>query len=192
MIQYEDIAIGHIPRTGGDVTNFLVYAHLMRQHSKHYPPTQTKCFDRKRYFLLFRRLPNWFLSYLTCGIQYGKYPKHIPWPKPTLEEIFNIDSGYGEKFIHEESIRGPLVTIADRYIDLFTIGQPPISGIIRLEFIAEDLGKLLGDKIRVPKVFSKKRMPKYNKDPLAHWSKKQIQILYDMNPKWSEIERRCY
>lgn len=213
MIVHDKFLIGHIPRTGGDVVSYCFRHVLSRKtpvmvidanHNKH-DPLWRFGIEERDWAMTFRRLDSWLLSYLMMGIQTGTHPSFTSWPLPNHEDIFDQRSGYGERWISEPALKGPLLTLADRYICHLTQNfQQPVKHWLRMEHLLEDLTKMSccymeidpedrgylknGVESWVPE----KVKLMYNRDVNSHWSQEQIQKLYEFNPIWATVEKRIY
>lgn len=214
MIIHDKFVIGHIPRTGGDAIaaalvdfeeRWGLKIYSLAKHVKHDPLPRVS--RHKLRVLSIRRLPNWLLGYIMCGLTTGVFPEFTPMALPTPRDIFDPNSEYGYRWLKEDGLNGPLATLPDRYLKLFTGGNAiTIDHWLRVENLADDLLLFLKQFFDVDEEDAKqirngttmsyavkdKTILYYNRDIHVHWTDDQIATIYRNNPDWAAIEMRVY
>jgi len=182
MIESDRFIIGHIPKTGGDAVKQIIESlglpgvsmNWIGDPKKHDPITED---PGKSYILTLRRLPERELSgYYHCVIHEGIEPVADPaeWilerclseealQRHTLNGLFRPDF-----VIRSEDLRDDLLAVLRHFYDLTA----------RQEILVQTT-PTKGSNV-------------YNRSIEDHFTKDQIQELYNRSPLWREIEEQAY
>ena len=210
MIWSDKFVVCSVPRTGTDVKSYMVvdldgverWTKWTKPgpHGKH-GPLEVKYQEGMVAALTFRKLHSWLLSFCAMAHQTGLYPSYTDRkiPMPDNSQLFDV--GFGNEWLGE--LPGSFAGLPDRYLDYMTCnGKFVVDRWLRCEHIIDDMVDFLGDMgvsfdestIRErgrDRPFRKKIM-RYNKDPLSHWSPETLDRLEELNPRWMEIQNLIY
>lgn len=191
MIWTPHFVVGHIGRTGGDAVKFLMHATLLvgqGEHQELEPNLKiTGLFneDKHRPFdgsepmrvLGIRRLPSWIMSIRNHHRVYAR-----------------VDIGDAENC--------SLMTNGDDELRRFTAdGAWDVSHWLRCEYLRDDVCALLTKIYRerfthrmkaVLYAAETKAAVPYNHNAFDFFNAKQMNRLYEANPRWAEVEYRLY
>ena len=159
-----------------------------------------------------RRLPSFIMSWIImCAGRLrvedpknyggGVYPHYgLCLPAPSKKQLLDKNESYGPSFFHEHYSRS-FATLPDSILGKYMSGYH-IDHWIRIEHLNEDFLKFIkaitgtideqqAEAIRQYKCIAKKPLI-YNHNVEDFFSKSELQILYDNNPLWRDIEERIY
>ena len=197
MIIGKDYVIAHFPKTGGHAMQEMFknsnenvkYIFGKQKHItfKHYHESYgPKDITGKRLFIVIRRLPQWFLSFMWHQSKHSeirnnkvqKLSRGVPYTTPGKQAqgyLTNADimcqCNYPDTKLFKHFDYDADITV------------------LRQERLVRDLNKFVGLKLKdVPKsTFS------YSSDkPVSYWHPHQLNNLYSSNPFWSGIEEEVY
>jgi hypothetical protein len=190
MVIGERFAWAHLPKTAGDATREMLlavpglvrFADASDSNDKHLP-----FFARedevagKLLVMNIRRLPAWTLSGAHHRAANGVHPEYRPLPLETPEEMTSK-------------------TDADDLLRWMTDhGRLSVDRWLRTEAIQDDVLALL-DELGVLSRRVRRRVlavgpvnvGSYDRAEHGRFSDAQVRRLYELNPAWTEIERRVY
>lgn len=209
MIVGETYAWAHIGKTGGDAThklftcvpdltieNDIIVGEKAEQGNligiKHDTFQHRGIGNDKLLILNIRRLPSWVLSICHHNV------KHKP------ESARQSDCEIIRYTVEKGTLPpGDLLCEAkwaDEMLDRYTDeGKLKIGRWFRMEYLRNDIINFLStlralkdDEIKCILNTGTKKPMMYNHDPDVYFSNSQLYRLRQNNPKWSEIERKCY
>lgn len=204
MVRHKKFVIASMPRTATDILGHMCGhvrgAGVIRRtrHIKHAPLT---IIPGQLAVLTFRRLSDWLLSYLFLGYQRGLYPHYRHKRKRMPPEKSLFSESFGQEWLEEEHLKGPLASLGDRYLK-YIMGGVEVDRYLRCEFIVDDLVDFLRTVgIKFPedtlrevggKPHPHKTVLDYVRDPFYYWSPETVGRIRRMNPRWIEIQERIY
>lgn len=186
MVIGEDFVWAHVPKAGGEATNamFRLFPDLVIEIDEAHKPGQHRRFqdlgpdaETKDLVLNIRRLPSWILSW---SLYVGSRKRGVdPFMSP-----FEMAAS-----------RRP-----DRVINNYTQhGEYAISHWLRMENLPNDFLAFVGTRREVTDeelsgVTGTERVNEMAYDRnLHHWfSSAHIELMYDRNPRWRELEEDLY
>lgn len=190
MVIGRRFAWAHLPKTAGDATlamfqavpNLVEFADPADSNDKHMP-----FFGRERevtgklLVMNIRRLPDWVLSGAQHKARHGVFPDYRPEPLESWEEITSR-------------------TDPDDLLRWMTDhGRFRVQRWLRAEHIQEDvlalldeLGELQEDTRQAVAAVGRVNEGDYRHDLAREVTSAQLARLYQLNPVWTDIERRVY
>jgi hypothetical protein len=181
-----EFAWGHLPKTGGDATTALFQ--LFPELVEHADPTEAgdkhapfrdraELVDGKPRALNLRRLPAWTLS-LSLHVSFHGDPDFPPMPMRSPQEM--AESPLGD---------ANLVPFLDA----------PIEHWLRMEMLVDDFLQLAAryvdvDDERRERAYALPRVNWMSYDhKLSNWfTQEQIDLMYESNPAWAQVEQALY
>lgn len=190
MVIGRRFAWAHLPKTAGDATlamfqavpDLVEFADPADSNDKHMP-----FFGRERevtgklLVMNIRRLPDWVLSGAQHKARHGVFPDYRPEPLESWEEITSR-------------------TDPDDLLRWMTDhGRFRVQRWLRAEHIQEDvlalldeLGELQEDTRQAVAAVGRVNEGDYRHDLVREVTSAQLARLYQLNPVWTDIERRVY
>lgn len=158
-----------------------------------------------------RRLPSFIISWIImCAgrlrtedekcFEGGVWPEFdYPLPVPSKRQLFDSDESYGPNFFHKHYGKS-FATLPDYLLKKY-MGNYFISRWFRLEYLKHDFLEFIQTfeplSLRQIKAiqrfrYTTKQPFKYDHRVMKFFSADEIEIIYDNNPLWREIESGLY
>jgi len=191
MVIGQDFAWSHMPKTAGDATlalfRLLPSKHILffdsdDSNDKHAPfGDRHEDVQGKALALNIRRLPSWILSYTQHQATRGEYPDYRPVPMSSPMEMAKS-------------------RVPDNLLAMYTGNwHYHIDYWLRMEHLQEDFLQFmrqfapLSDKsVERIQAHPKVNMQHYDHEIADWFSRAQIIMMYENNPRWAQIEKAVF
>jgi hypothetical protein len=186
----EHFAWAHLPKTGGDATALMLqsvpglvrFSDPLDSNDKHLPFfAREEQLAGKLRVMNIRRLPAWTLSAAHHRAAHGVHPEYRPLPLETADEMTSKtdaddllrwmtdhDRLSVERWLRAESLEPDLLSLLDELGVLSEAARTAVSAVGRVN------------------------VGSYRHDLPSPFTPAQRKRLYELNPVWTETERRVY